>query len=233
MKAHQIIPRRDSEFSLYFYRVVNYLYGTDTPGTEPEVLPDNTQRLGITRERLSPVWPAFNRWDDIFPKSQNPDVRTKAITAEKTALRGEIERMLRELYNDIPKSKLRPDDRETLNLPERNASSPRPAISTQPFAEMQSSAGGRIKITLRVQNDASRPSIHPDAHSIEMAYSIAAQPVSPDSAQKVIVFKKALNNVPFNIADAGKKVFAYFRWKNESDESKNGPWTNLRQAVIA
>ena len=78
-----------------------------------------------------------------------------------------------------------------------------------------------------------RASIHPDADSIEMAYSIGVQPLSPEEAQKTAIFTRAIHTFTFSIGDAGKKLSAFFRYRNDSSEEKSGPWSALVQGVIA
>ena len=99
---------------------------------------------------------------------------------------------------------------------------------------MQPMGGGKVKITVRMQNDASRASMHPDADSIEMAYHIGTNPpASPTTGTNLKVYNGAIHTFSAGTENTTKRLFAYFRWKNNSDSSKSGPWSNLVQVVIA
>ena len=215
-------PTPDADFNSYVNAAVPYL----------EV---NRVRLNVTIANVNTATVQKNSWNTLFAASQNNATRTSAITADKNNVRTQLENQLRLIYADIAESALTETDRATLHLPKRDTvPSPRPHIETQPYAEMQPLGGGRIKITLRVQNDGSRASMHPDADSVEMAYTIGSEvPISPEACNNHITYKGSIETKDFGVANETKRLFAYFRWKNDSDETKSSPWSNLQQVVIA
>ena len=222
MATNGPFPLEDNVFSTYINRSIPYL---DT----------NKVRLGIAAANITNAKAQLLLWNPLFANSQNPAVRTSAITADKTNLRKDIETQLRTIYDDIPESALTETDRLTLTLKKRDTTpTPRPKITTQPFAEMQPIGGGEIKVTVRVQNDGSRASIHPDADCIEMAYRIAGSPpASPEECEHTVTYTKAIHTLSFGVAEEGKRLYAYFRWKNDTDDAKSGPWGTLVQVIIA
>lgn len=236
MLRRNIFPTRDAEFHIYFLQVVTYLIGTIVPDpTFPAILPDRIFRLGMTYDGLHPLWALYNQWAAIFPKSQNPDLRTTAITNQKNTIRENIETELRKLYSDIPETKIIEDDRETLNLHRRDATpSARPAITTAPEITIQALSGGQVRIVCRVDSDSTRPSMHPDANDVEIRYQVGGTaPVSPTGLPNALVSSKSKFMLHLNVADAGKRVYMYLRWINSSDDSKSGPCTRLLSAIIS
>jgi hypothetical protein len=217
-----LFPTRDSDFNSKVQIIVPYL---------------NTHkvRLLISAQNITDINALKTIWDDIFPKSQDPAQRTTSVTDDKNTARADIEDLLRSIYDDIPASVLNTDDRNTLNLHERDTNpSPRPAINTSPVAKLSSGPGARMEIICRVETDSSRASIHPDADGVEVAYIVAATPpASPAACNKIILSTKAKFSVQTDIAEAGKKMFAYMRWKNNSSDDKSGPWTSVLSATVA
>jgi len=222
MATNGPFPLEDNVFSTYINRSIPYL---DT----------NKVRLGIAAANITNAKAQLLLWNPLFANSQNPAVRTSAITADKTNLRKDIETQLRTIYDDIPESVLTETDRLTLTLKKRDVTpTPRPKITTSPFVEMQPMGGAEIKITARVQNDGGRASMQTDSDSIEMAYRIGGvAPVTPDECEVHITYTKAIHTLSFMVADEGKRLYAYFRWKNDTDDAKSGPWCSLVQVIIA
>lgn len=234
MIQHRIFPERDAEFSLYFHRVVNYLYGTDTPDpTPPSSLPFNTIRLGMNIDSLTPLWKQFNEWADVFPKSQNPDVRTRAITSEKNELRKQIEARLREMYHDIPESKLKTDDRETFNLKKRDTQpTPAPIAGHAPAPALEKTA--HLVQTLRIVDPA-----NPHTQSMPKGQKVLLERFVGNAglAEATIPFGNAetvsrfLHRVLFTASEVGKTV--YYRCRYINTRGLQGPSSAVISAVIA
>lgn len=110
--------------------------------------------------------------------------------------------------------------------------SPRPAIDTEPIIQMKGIGGGKIRIALYVEHKSKRASLHPDANGAEMGYTIGSVPDNFDTVQKTITFSKAIYTLSLTGADVGKKLYAFFRWKNSTDDAKSGPWCEMQQVVI-
>ena len=219
------VPRKDAEFDSYIKTSTLYLLS----GT-------NATRLGVTGAEVT-AWGSFNnQWTAIYNQYSDLNQRTKAVTATKNDIKNDATEFMQKILTRLAGNPdlLTESDRAALNIKERDTNpSPRPTITTQPYAEMQATGGGRIKITLRVQNDNSRASMQPDADSIEMAYSIGSSPASPEAAQTHIVYRKALHTLDAGMGNLGSKLYAFFRWNNSSDSAKSGPWSNIVQVVIA
>ena len=215
-------PTKDAEFNEYVNRVFPYL---DVNRTRLHVSDPNFDALTVLMER----------WTSIYPQTQDPNLRTRTFIDDKDEVRKLLETLLRTIYGDIPRSALTAADRETLNLPAPDRQpTARGAIGTAPYPQLLPMGGGKVRIELRVQHDRSRASMHPLAHSIEMAYTVGTTPpASPLSAAVHTDYKKAIRTFDLGADNPGKKLFAFFRWKNETDEGKSSPWSTLVQTVIA
>ena len=221
-------PTKDAEFSNYIILAIAYLV---THQVRLSVSDTNKDALLAL---LGDTGTA-GTWLDVFPKSQTRATRTGTVIDDKNDLRDQIEDLLRAVYDDIPKSALTNDDRNTLNLKKRDSEpSKRPQITTTPYARMFPVKGGKIKITVRVAGDSTRSSMHPDADSIEMRFSIGTTaPVSVKDTTDKKVYKGSVRTFGFGQENATKRLYGFFRWKNETDEAKSGPWSELVQTVIA
>ena len=89
-----------------------------------------------------------------------------------------------------------------------------------------------MKFELRVLKDASRPSMHLDADGVEIYWKIGAAPISPADCTEKDTFSTATVLLKINLADAGKRMGGYARWKNISDTNKSGPWSQIFSIVI-
>lgn len=217
------IPITDSDFNTYIKRAIPYLDA-------------NKSRLDISSSNVTEMNAKLGEWNLLYPKTQDETQVTPVLIDDKNDLRDEIEELLREVYDDIPKSKLTNEDRGKLNLPKRDpVNTPRPAITTVPFVNLLSRSSATIQVRCRVEEDSTRASRHEHADAIEMCYKIGEEadaPASPDDCNKTITFKRALHKVKLDIADASKIFYSYTRWKNISDDSKSSGWSRMESAVI-
>jgi len=207
-------------------------------------------RLQIMPATLTLLTNMKTDWDDLFPKSTNPSTSTKTIRDTKNQTRKNMETLLRAIYKDIPDSVLTNDDRDKLNLPERDSiPTPRPAIETEPGVIVNSRAGRKIDVECRVTGDSSRPSRHPDSDAIEWRANVTpmpqtggttapppaggttAEPPATDTRQPTApafrtgIVSKAKFTIQLPEADAGKMANIQCRWVNITDSTKNGEWS--------
>ena len=219
--ADKRFPTKDADFNDYLSIVVPYLV------TE-------AARLGVSAGNIATLTADHITWTALYPDSQNPNKATATITSDKNDLRGSLEDTLRDIYEDIPNSVLTSDDRSTLNLPERDTvPTPRAKINDIPFAGVTPTGGGIIKNRVRKTSDASRASRHELADGVEVKYRIGGtQPATAAECENSLVSKKAMFNLDADQANATKRIYLFYRWVNLSDQSKNGPWSNLVQTVV-
>ncbi len=219
-----IFPTRDGDRHTYYNNAITYL-----------AVPANQSRLSITDEDKDAVVALLTTWNEVFPKSQNPALKTKVITEQKDALIGDIEDALRDIYADIPESALTTNDRATFNLKERDTNpTARAQINDVALNKIKALEGARMEFTLRTDEDSSRASRHPLSDGAEIVYTIGTTaPTSPDGCTKTLFTSRAKGTFDVGIDNAGKKVYGYVRWKNNTDNTKSGPWSQMFTVVIS
>ncbi len=221
--ADGIFPKKDAEFNTYF--------GTVTP-----YLTANATRLNVSSGNVTALGTLKTSWDIKYPQSQDPNTATKTIIDEKTDLRLDIEDLLRSIYGDIPKSALTTADRNTLNLKERKPGAPRPQIETAPSVILQALGNLRVRLSFRVEDNESRPSIHPESDGLELKAMTGNTPPKGfnDSGLTSLISSKARFIHIFEDSQlAGQTFYIYARWINKTDAKKSGPWSLLAQVVIS
>lgn len=221
--ATGIFPTRDAEFNTYFGTALSYLTA-------------NNARLQVAAADLTELGAIKTDWDVKFPLTQSSNTTTTTLVEEKNELRDDAEDLLRKIYGDIPQSLLTPADRNTLNLKERKPGSPRPAIITEPILIPETLPGAFVKFVCRVENDESRPSIHPDADGVEIKVSIDAAPPTPPNPNQDFQYTFFSSKASFKQATdpslAGKRLYAIARWKNNTDDTKSGPWCRVQSVML-
>jgi len=213
-------PTRDTERNDYYNRAIPYVDAEKV-------------RLTVDPAKAADAVALLVTWNLVYPKAKDPNLSTKTLRDQKDDLIVEIENLLRVIYNDIPGSLLTDADRNTLNLPRRDTiSTPRPNITITPFAKASSQAGGLIEFICRTDSDSSRASVLPEADGIEVVYNVGGNvPVSPSECTKSFFSTKAKFRISMDIADAGKKLNGFLRWKNNTDAAKSGPWVAISAMV--
>ncbi len=97
-------------------------------------------------------------------------------------------------------------------------------ITTAPDASFTPLEGAKIRQHLRVDEDASRASIHPLSDAWERVYKIGSPaPANPAACPLKDVGSKALTTFNAGMDNDGKKLYAFFRWINMSNPANNGP----------
>lgn len=237
MNNRKRFPDKDSEFNNYLNNVIPYLVA-------------EAARLQITTARTTTLTDLKTAWDDKYPKSQNTNIATKTIVDEKNALRATLEQELRDTFDDIPKSLLTSADRNTLNLPERDATpTKRGKIDTKPGVILKLQAGEGVWVECRVSEDSSRASRHPDSDGVMYRYTLAAPataantappagntgtPGTPGTTPPVAsapVYVTGINSkarffIAIAEADLLKVMTLQCQWLNSTDNKKNSGWSN-------
>ena len=222
MAQKSALRSSDPEFNVYVTRVIPYLRA-------------HLDRLKVGSENMSRAETLFDSWKITFPLSQDPATTNSAIIAEKNGERDQLEALLRGIYNDIPESVLNSEDRKTLELKERDKiRTPRPHITVQPDASLEPIGGTQVKLSVRQHHEATRGSMHEHADCIEFVSVVGnVAPARPEDCPKSTSFRKATHIFLFNGGDAGKRLYGYVRYRNESNEEKSGPWSNMVTCIIA
>ena len=230
-----LFPTKDADFNDYF-------------GIAAPYLNTNAGRLVISPGNLALLATLSGQWAMLYPASQSTNTATKSIIDDKIILRDDIEELLRDIYDDIPKSVLTTGDRNTLNLHEAKPASARPAITTKPNVILNSQNGFRVLVENRVIADSTRPSKHADCDVVEYKYKVAEvasgtpAPPTPGSPSPTpgpatswigpLLSGKARYTILLANTDGGKLITITTRWKNTVDDTKSGPWSDEVSARV-
>ena len=196
----------------------------------------NAAAWNISAPKVLEITTGFGTYRPLYDSIVNKMTRTPQQVADHTAGRTTSEDFIEEFANEfiVNNSAISASTKEALgfNVPtdERHE---RPTIEDVPFAGMNAQPGSRIEFTCRTQSDASRPSIHPDADAVEVRYIVAATPPATvnDCTGKETSTKSKFT-IELNAADAGKKIFAFVRWRNNSEPAKSGPYGDMLTTVV-
>lgn len=197
-----------------------------------------TRRVGwgIADDPWTALIDAQTTYNPLFNAIKNKGTRTSAQVEAHTNGRTVYEKIVRDFVQEwLAFNSLVTDaDRVSMNITvHTDERSPRPAIETAPNPSMKPKDGARILCECRVESDSSKPSMHPDADSIEMRFAIGtAAPALPKDCPNIKLKSKARFTIELDLADAGKKIFAFFRYINTSDDTKNGPWSTISSSSI-
>jgi hypothetical protein len=201
----------------------------------------NQARLGVSDDNKDALVDALgapstpDTWIWLWARTSNEATTTKPLRDDRNALKKTITSKLREVYDDIPESALSSTDRSTLKIPKRDTEpTKRGAITTRPTLKLIVQGGARFIVENRVDKDQTRPSMHPDADHIELAYIIGATPpTSVNETNKVEILSKARDVLQLDPETGGQRIHCYTRWVNKTDKAKSSPWTRLHSAVIS
>lgn len=222
MPGTTIIPRKDSLFNSYINNTADYLAAGGPP--------TNGTRLGLVVAEVA-GWGTFRtNWNTQFGLYTNLNTRTKTITNTKNQIKKDFITFATPLLERMATSAaITLADRNTLNLKVRDTvPSARTAITTAPTVKGKSMEGANVSLECRVVSDSTRTSRHPDADAVEVRYNVGTTaPANPAACTRSHTNKKSRFTIETDIADAGKKFYAFVRWVNLSDASKNGPWSVL------
>lgn len=247
MSDRNRFPQPDAEFNQYLQRAVTHLLTywnrlvaslippSPAPGPAPAAAPADPRKEEL--EEKYNEWAGTVTEPGIYPKSQNPDTRTKTITGQKDTLREEIEALMRNIFDDIPASWLTPSDREVLNIHLRDAEpSPHPQI-VDPIIGLTPKQGGDVELRVRTTSDQTRPS-KPLAHILiqaQYAFTAATDLTAPafDQCTSHYESSQALSTMHLGISNVGKRLYGYFRWYDPTHPEDSGPWTQAHTVVVA
>lgn len=225
------VPQKDEHFSSYINATANYL---------AEGTPTNADRLGLA-PAVATEWDTKRlTYNPIYGKCTDPSQRTSTLVAQKNALKKAFTQFANPILTTLSANPdLTSDDRGVFKLPERDTPSARPEILDTPFAQISAMSGGNLRIRVRTTSDASRASMHRDADEVEVRYALVSAS-DPDDAIPSSVLDctmgdtstKAIFVLKLGPQHSGKRIYAFFRWKNAVNKEHSGPWGLAVQGVV-
>lgn len=173
--------------------------------------------------------PFYDDWSD-------EDKRNQTIVENHVREHGIYEKLIRDFVaeNLRNNSNLDTGDLSSLGLtvPDTEPTD-KPQLEDRPLVGAEMKGGALLKLQFRIDTDSTRPSMHPDAHALELKYQIGGtEPVNAAATNKSGVFTKSHHSLQLDVADAGKYFYGFARWINTSESSKSGPYSVLIKIMI-
>ncbi len=223
-----IVPKAIEPFNAYILLVLQYLT-------------DNATRLIVSAGNITTLTfkvtdPAtgWNHWHTLHSGAVT---RTGPVNTYLHNSEGTITHQLQDIYNDIPRSVMTPDDYLTLHIAIPSDHRPRrTAITNIPFGKVYSVGGAIVNFIVRTDTHAKRAAMDPLADAVEIRGVLLgvdeALPTDPFKCDLVFTSKSALFSHAFTPANAGKKFACFLRFINLTDESKDGGWSGVITCII-
>ena len=173
--------------------------------------------------------PFYDDWSD-------EDARNKTIVEDHNREHGIYEKFIRDFVAEWLRdnAKLDTGDLSALGLtvPDTERTD-KPQLEDRPLVGAEMKGGALLKMQFRISEDSTRPSMHPDAHALELKYQIGGtEPANPEATNKSVTFTKARHSLQLDVANAGQFFYGFARWINTSEASKSGPFSVLIKIMI-
>lgn len=240
--AKDYIPNPYAEFNNWQIQFVDELL-TDpisddvivfppAPGADPanwDIWEIPQADMAVVVDGQATYQPFYNDWSD-------EDARNDTIIENHVREHGIYEKLIRDFVaeNLRNNSELDTGDLSALGLtvPDTEPTD-KPQLEDRPLVSSKMKGGALLKLAFKIAEDSTRPSLHPDAHAMELKYQIGGdKPENADATNKSVTFTKARHSLQLDTADAGKFFYGFARWINTSDASKSGPYSLIIERMI-
>jgi hypothetical protein len=200
----------------------------------------NAAAWGIPAPSVTALVNRRAEFEPLFTTAQNKTTRRRAdvlaFRQSRQLYEAEIRAFVKAylMFNPLVTDEQRME--MALTIPDREPT-PRGAIDTKPYVDLNAVGGSSITVRARVTTDQTRASMHPLADAIECRYTFVTVGEMPpedwDACPKTAVSKKALFKVLCGAKAIGQRFYGFFRWVNESNPAHNSDWTNAITVVIS
>ena len=216
MPTRKPFPSKETELNTYFRLVVAHII-------------THYIRLHVSESNKIAVNEALEEWNMIFPLSQNSNIRTKSIVANKNRVRDTLMSILRKIYADIPQSTLTLQDRNTFKLNERKSTRTTPAPpTTHPIGYINTI--NRLQHTISFTDEDGSLAKPKGVRGCQIWCKVG-EPVTDLKELTFLALSSASPYVhKFAFSDGGKSVQYWLRWENT--RGKTGPWGAAVNATV-
>lgn len=209
-------PSREDELNTYFQAVVAYL-----------IL--NKVRLLLSAANEALITAQLVAWNIVFPASKNANTRTTTVVEKKDIAKETLIETLRLVYADIPKSVLTTEDRNALNIGDRNApKTAAPVPTSTPVAQVDTS--NRLEHIISFADETGSAAKPNGVRGCQIWYKIGEPAIDPSELSYMATDTASPYTYRFNGSHAGKTVYYWLRWENTRGET--GPWSTVVMATI-
>lgn len=178
-------------------------------------------------------------YEPLYLKIQDLNTRTKADIVAHREKRKIYEKELREFHNEwIANNNAIPGEQKMiLGGRERDLEpSPGAPIEDVPSVKVAGVGGGDVKAWVKVTEDKTLPSMHPDANLVEYRYILLetgdVAPSDPEDCPKGDSSSRAKFTIKVGAKNAGKRFYGFFRWVNNHRPRQEGHWTNAISVIV-
>ncbi|HLG35448.1 MAG TPA: hypothetical protein VI757_11260 [Bacteroidia bacterium] len=223
-----------SGFDIYIRRAVPYV--------DAGAPIKNGTRLGLSALEITDAVAFHDTWytgnpaaRGIYELHSNPNTKNKNTRNSVVTLMKDFNAFFSPLLTRMGTSgAITEDDRLNLNLPAADRTpTARGVINDEPLAGIKSLASARIKFRIRLDEDATRASMHPLADAIEVRYQIGGtQPANANVCPGTVISKKAMFTFDAGVDNDGKKFYSFVRYVNQSNPENNGPWRSVPPGTV-
>jgi len=199
-------------------------------------VPANAGAWGIPVLVAGTVPAAFNIYKPLNLAIRNTHTRTKIQVDDHVAGRIVAETFIQDFANEhlINNKAISTSVLESLGFNRTDGEKhERPEIKETPYSKVDALEGSRVEFTNRTDEDSSRASVHPDADGLEVRYVVGTTPPATwkDCPEKDFS-SKAKFTTELDPSNAGKKIYAFLRWRNNSNPEKSGPFGDMITTTI-
>jgi len=235
MSTERRIPNSLSGFDEYIRRAVPYIQALGGGVKHGIRLGLTTTELTAAQAFLTSWWTGIPATPGIYELHSNPDTKTRTTRNNVVTLMTDFTEFFSPLLTRMgTSSAITETDRSNLSLPAPDRiPTRRGAIEAEPLAGIKSLASARIKVRVRLDEDASRASMHPLADAIEMRYQIGGtQPANALACPGTVISKKAMFTFDAGVDHDGQKFFGFVRYVNLTNPENNGPWSSIQTGTV-
>lgn len=209
---------------------------TDFP-PNPSVGPANWDIWEIPEADMQVLVDGQATYQPFYDDWSDEDARNPTIVENHVREHGIYEELIRDFVaeNLRDNSKLETGDLKSLGLtvPDTEPTD-KPQLEDRPLVGAEMKGGALLKLQFRIDKDSTRPSMHPDAHALELKYQIGGtEPVNAAATNKSATFTKARHSLQLDVENAGQYFYGFARWINTSESSKSGPYSVIIKIIIS
>ncbi len=214
-------PSKESAYNIYVNEVVPYLLA-------------EAARLNVDAAQQAALPGLLSHWNTAYDKTSVPVMRTQIDVAKKNIAKGALTGLLREVYANLPKTRLTTIDRSTFDIPLRARRTRAKAPDSMPLILNISTAYSlQQKIFFKDADSPTSRARPKGMMGCEIWCFIGSadqQMVDVKEYRYVALAKTTPHTVHFEGADAGKTAFYMLRWI--STRGEHGPWSATKWATI-
>lgn len=237
------IPDAYDKFNTWQKQFVSGLLTDPVTGDEADFPPDpaadpaNWAIWEITEADTAVVVDGQTTYQPFYDDWSDESNRTPKMTEDHKREHNIYEKLIREYVGENLRNNTNLDTGDLtelgLTVPD-TVPTDKPQLEDRPLVGAEMKGGALLKLQFRIDKDSTRPSMHPDAHALELKYQIGGtEPENAEATNKSATFTKSRHNLQLDTADAGQYFYGFARWINTSQSSKSGPYSLIIKIIIS